>query len=89
MNWLIRWLRTAMPKSRIVVMALLPNTEVSVARFNSEDKASARQYGATYLDCNRGINMHNSGISPDGTHLTEKGQQMWLRCLHNAVKRYI
>ena len=74
--WIISFLKTVMPSTKIVIMALLPTTEAPAAQLvkstNAAYEALAARMGVTYAACGQSIDP-KSNMLQDGLHPTASG----------------
>ena len=87
MDYLLGWIRAAMPSSKVVLMALLPTIYGSVDPTNAKYKELARTHGAAFVDCGAGLDIRDKTQSSDGLHLTAAGYDRLLACLKPTVLR--
>lgn len=81
----VRWLQKRMPKTRFVVMALVPNADVDVKPANAALRRVAARRGATFLACGQRMDPKDPSFFEDGTHMTARAQRVVLRCLKRQV----
>lgn len=90
MDFLIGWIRAAMPSTKVVLMAVLPNASVSVSASNARYKDIAQKHGITFAECGLDLNPNDKNHFRDGTHPASSGYDRMLRCLkpivHNLLK---
>lgn len=86
MAFLLDWLRAGLPRSRLVLLALLPNAGVDTAHMNERYARVAAQRGVTFLPCAQSIDPHDKYWLYDGTHPKPPAQEELMRCLEPAAK---
>lgn len=91
-EYIIKWMRTTWPESKIFLIGLYPNTHESefkfkttVADINKQYAQVAARQGATFIDCGSKINMADKKMSTDGTHPTAAGHEKLLPCIRAAM----
>ena len=89
MDFLIGWVRAAMPSTQVVLMALLPNSNVTVAPTNAKYKEIAQKHGVTFAECGMDLNPNDKNHFRDGTHPTAGGYDNMLRCLKPIVTKLL
>lgn len=85
LDYLLSWMRAAMPSSKIVLLGLLPNAVVSVAATNRNYAKLAAKYGATFSTCGSDLNPRNPAHFKDGTHPASEGYRRVFACLKPVV----
>ena len=71
--WLLKFLKTVMPTTKIVLMALLPTTRVSVTTTNVAYEKLALENGLVFAPCGRSMNPSDTTLFSDGLHPTNAG----------------
>lgn len=86
LDFLLGWMRAAMPSSRIVLLNLLPNDQVGAAvrATNAKYERLAAKHGCVWSTC--GSDM-GPGDLKDGTHPSASGYRRLLGCLRPVVAR--
>ncbi len=82
---LIRWLQSAYPTTRIVLLAMMRTHRWPVAGYNARYAAMAQRLGITYSACGQGLDPANRTHMNDGVHPTAGGHAKWLKCLRALV----
>jgi len=87
-QFLIPYLKSIYPSSKIVLIGLLPNTtktDMSTGDVNREYKRLATKYGIKYVDISNGLNAGNTRDFYDGLHPAAGGYDVMFKNL----KKYI
>ena len=86
MEFLLKWMRAAMPKTKVIVLNILPNAKGLDTRAANENyKKYAAAHGATFSTCGADLDPRNTALVPDGVHLTAAGYERLLGCLKPLV----
>lgn len=85
LDYVLSWWAAAYPKTKVILMALLPSIDYSVAAANVRYRALAAKRRVTYKDCGGVIDAQDPAILYDGTHPTPSAMELLLRCLAPTV----
>ncbi|KAH7619537.1 putative Platelet-activating factor acetylhydrolase IB subunit alpha2 [Nannochloris sp. 'desiccata'] len=85
MEYLIRLIKKEMPKSKIVIQALLPSLTRAPA-VNEGYKKIARKNNIVFSTCGQDIRRGDRKYMADILHPNENGQRKVLRCLNKLVR---
>lgn len=85
MDEMLRWWAAAHPRTKVVLLALLPSSGYSVAAANRRYRQLAARRRVTYKDCGGVINAKDPAILYDGTHPTPAAMELLLRCLAPTI----
>lgn len=85
LDYLLGWMRAAMPSSKIVLLGLLPNTLANVGATNRNYAKVAAKHGVTFATCGSDLNPRNPAHFTDGTHPASEGYRRLLACLRPVV----
>lgn len=85
LDYLLGWMRAAMPSSKIVLLGLLPNSVVNVAATNRNFARVAAKHGVTFSSCGSDLNPHNPAHFKDGTHPASEGYRRLFSCLKAVI----
>jgi len=91
-DWLLTWLRAAMPTAKLAILAMTPSqfTDVTAGNKGFRKLTQTKKHSdVMFIDCNAGLDPRSSKLYRDGTHLTDAGQRMVLKCLKKAVWQYM
>lgn len=88
---LLKYAASQMPRSRILVVGLLPAKFSNTRKFNSKLKymlSDEKTIPDTveFLDCGEGVSVRKSGFYADAVHPNEKGQRFFHECISAKVK---
>jgi lysophospholipase L1-like esterase len=84
--FLLDWLRAALPGTRLLAVAVLPNADRDVAPLNAAYAAEADARGIPFVRCAQDINPTDTAVLYDGIHATPATQQVFLECLAPVVR---
>jgi lysophospholipase L1-like esterase len=84
-EWLLSYLRSRYPASRLLLLGMLPNRHVDVRPFNARYAVVASRRGAAYSDCGRDIDPSAKADMADGTHPGRAGYVKLVTCLAQRV----
>lgn len=87
LDFLVGWLRAAMPSTRIIVIALLPTIKrgPKLASINATYKSIAEKHGVRFSTCGQNIDPKNPSLLHDGLHPAANGYDILLTCLKRDV----
>ncbi|KAI7839375.1 hypothetical protein COHA_006900 [Chlorella ohadii] len=89
LEYTILYLQSIWPNTKIVLMALLPNSRVSVTAANREYQKLAVRRGVSYLACGQDINPNDTAQLYDGLHPSKATIDRLLKCMAPTVKRLV
>lgn len=87
MDFLLGWVRAAMPGTKALLMGILPFRGVDLRQVNKKYAQVAKRNGATFLDCGRFYDPTDKRVSYDYGHPTVAGQKIILDCMLPVVKK--
>jgi lysophospholipase L1-like esterase len=87
LDYLLGWMSAAMPRSRIVVLALLPTKIPRWKEYNAEFEPIAAKHGATFSRCGEFLEIDNRAHFLDGVHPEEEGYRRIFRCLRPVIEQ--
>lgn len=87
-DYMLRWLHTEMPDSKVVLQALLPTLNVT-ADINPVYARSANKYGVVYSTCMQDIASNSRAFMADTLHPNDVGQDKLLGCLRKLVEPFL
>lgn len=85
MRALLRWLRTKLPNTRIVLQALLRRKDLSTAAANRGYQALAREAGVFFSTCGQDLDPNDPALFSDGLHPTPAAYVPFVRCLASQI----
>ena len=86
MEFLLKWMKRTMPKTKIVLQALLPGLS-QAEEVNQSYAKLARKYRIKMSWCGTNINRRNrKQYMADKLHPNNSGQNLWLSCLRKEVQ---
>ena len=86
--FLLPYLKSIYPTSKIILIGLLPNTtktDISTKDVNREYKRLADKYGIKYVDISGGLSAGNTKDFYDGLHPADRGYDILFRNLKNQL----
>lgn len=87
LDFLIPWMRAAMPKSKILLMGLLPNRGTDVVPTNAKYQALAQKHGVAYTNCGSDLDASSTQVfGDDGTHPSAAANDRLFACLSPIVQ---
>lgn len=85
---LLQVIRSVMPTSKIIVMALLPAAYYPTSQFNTALQPVAEKYGATWVKCGWDMSpSKDKDLIPDFIHPNAAGHERILTCLKPYVEK--
>lgn len=89
MGELLDWMSAAMPHTRLLLLGLTPTTAHDTRAANRRYRRLARERGIPFVRCGAGIDPSDASLILDGTHPTEAGGNIIVRCLGPAVRELL
>jgi len=85
LDYLLTWMRAAMPSSKILLLNILPNDKADVAGTNKKYERLAAKHGIKFSTCGSDLNPRDTKHFVDGTHPASDGYRRLFKCLKPVV----